>query len=30
MHGLEARVKTGGAGSGNLRERISKWIRSGK
>ena len=30
MHGLEAGVKTGGAGSGNLRERISKWIRSGK
>ena len=30
MHGLEAGVKTGGAGDGNLRERINKWIRSGK
>ena len=30
MHGLEAGVKTGGAGGGNLRERINKWIRSGK
>ena len=30
MHGLEAGVKTGGAGGGNHRERISKWIRSGK
>ena len=30
MHGLEAGVKIGGAGGGNLRERINKWIRSGK
>ena len=30
MHGLEAGVKTGGTGGGNLRERINKWVRSGK
>ena len=30
MHGLEAGVKTGGTRGGNLRERINKWISSGK